>query len=66
MKISVIFGVLQMTVGVLLKGANSIYFRSPLDFFFEFLPQLVFMLTMFAYMDFMIIYKWTVDWSTVD
>lgn len=38
MKMSVIFGVTQMTVGVILKGFNSIYFKSPVDFFFEFIP----------------------------
>ncbi len=32
--------------------------RSPLDFFFECLPQLCFMLCFFFYMDWMIMYKW--------
>jgi len=38
MKIAVIFGVVQMSIGVLLKGSNSIYFHKWLDFFFEFIP----------------------------
>ena len=38
MKISVIFGVTQMVVGIFLKAVNSAIFRKPLDFFFEFLP----------------------------
>lgn len=38
MKIAVIFGVAQMSIGVLLKGSNNIYFRQWLDFFFEFIP----------------------------
>jgi V-type H+-transporting ATPase subunit a len=38
MKISVIFGVTQMLVGILLKAVNSAIFRKPFDFFFEFLP----------------------------
>jgi V-type H+-transporting ATPase subunit a len=38
MKLSIIFGVAQMSVGIFLKGANSIFFRQPLDFFFEFIP----------------------------
>ena len=63
MKMSVIFGVLQMTVGVLLKGSNAIYYKSLVDFFFEFIPQLVFIMAMFVYMDFMIIVKWNVQWD---
>lgn len=34
MKVSVIIGVFHMTVGVLLKGSNSLYFRSKLSFLF--------------------------------
>lgn len=63
MKISVIIGVVHMTVGVFLKASNAIYFRSLMDFVFEFIPQLAFMLLLFGYMDFLIIYKWNVDWG---
>lgn len=62
MKISVIIGVVHMTAGVLLKAANAIYFRKFLDFFFEFIPQILFLLLLFGYMDFLIIYKWNVEW----
>ena len=57
MKVSVIFGVLQMTIGVLFKGINSIHFRSAADFFNEFLPQLIFLVGLFGFMDFMIFLK---------
>lgn len=63
MKIAVIIGVVHMTAGVFLKAANAIHFRSWLDFFFEFVPQLTFLLLLFGYMDFLIIYKWNVDWG---
>lgn len=63
MKISVIIGVVHMTAGVLLKGANAIYFKSWMDFVFEFVPQLGFILLLFGYMDFLIIYKWNVNWG---
>lgn len=39
MKMSVIFGVTHMTIGVILKGMNALYFNQMLDFFFEFVPQ---------------------------
>lgn len=38
MKIAVILGVAQMTLGILLKAVNSIKLNRPLDFFFEFIP----------------------------
>ena len=38
MKLSVILGVSQMALGVLMKGLNSIYYKKPVDFFFEFIP----------------------------
>ena len=63
MKISVIIGVVHMTLGVLVKATNSLYFRRYMEFFFEFIPQLIFMILLFAYMDFLIIYKWNIDWG---
>jgi V-type H+-transporting ATPase subunit a len=63
MKIAVIIGVIHMTFAVLLKASNAIYFKKWIDFFFEFIPQLIFMILLFGYMDFLIIYKWTIDWT---
>lgn len=63
MKIAVIIGVVHMTLGVFVKASNSLYFQRYMDLFFEFIPQLTFMVLLFGYMDFLIIYKWTVDWG---
>jgi len=38
MKLSVIFGVLQMSLGICMKAFNAVYFKNKLDFFFEFIP----------------------------
>ena len=38
MKIAVILGVLHMSLGVFMKGINSIYFRNYLDLVHEFVP----------------------------
>lgn len=38
MKFAVIIGVLQMTLGICMKGMNAIFHRSAIDFFFEFIP----------------------------
>jgi len=63
MKISVIFGVTQMIMGIVLKGLNALHFNNYLDFFLEFIPQLIFMSALFGYMNIMIIIKWATDWS---
>jgi V-type H+-transporting ATPase subunit a len=63
MKLSVIFGVLQMSMGIIMKGLNAIHFRSKVDFFFEFVPQIVLLLVLFGFMDMMIIIKWLVNWD---
>jgi len=62
MKFAVIFGVSQMMFGILLKGVNCIKFGLKLDFFFEFIPQIVFMSCTFVYMSYLIIFKWLTDW----
>ena len=54
---SVIFGVLHMTFGVLCKGTNTIYFRKFADFFTEVITGLVILWGLFGWMDALIITK---------
>jgi V-type H+-transporting ATPase subunit a len=63
MKLSVVLGVTQMTFGIILRGINNLFFNNIIDFVFEFIPQLIFMTTLFGYMIFMIFVKWATDWS---
>jgi len=63
MKLAVIYGVVQMTLGILMKGANYSFHRLPVDFLFEFVPQLVFLLCLFGFMDAMIVTKWLTDYT---
>ncbi|VDP06870.1 unnamed protein product [Heligmosomoides polygyrus] len=58
MKISVIFGVTQMTFGVLLSYQNYKYFKSRLDINFMFIPQMVFLSCIFIYLCLEIVVKW--------
>jgi V-type H+-transporting ATPase subunit a len=58
MKISVILGVTQMIVGLLLRFANAIHESNAVDFFCECCPMMVFMICFFGFMDYMILYKW--------
>ncbi|MCQ2817646.1 MAG: V-type ATPase subunit a family protein [archaeon] len=63
MKLSVIIGVAHMTLGILLNGLNFIFNKSYLDVIFVFIPQLVLMLGLFGYMDFLIFAKWSTDYT---
>ena len=44
-----------------MKGLNAVYFKKGEDFFFEFLPQIFFMV--FGWMDIMIFIKWSLRWD---
>ena len=63
MKLSVILGVFHMLFGIVLKGFNCRFFKNRLGFIFEFIPQIVFMVILFGYMDVMIILKWLRNWD---
>ena len=63
MKMSVVLGIIQMTFGVVLRGFNSLYFKSYLDFTCEFLPMIIFDLAFFGYMVVIIFVKWSIDWD---
>ena len=45
-------------MGIILKGLNSLHFRNRLEFFFEFIPQILLLLALFGWMDILIIGKW--------
>jgi len=58
MKLSVVIGVSQMFVGLLLRFANAFYERNTVNFLCECVPMMVFMVSFFGFMDYMILYKW--------
>lgn len=64
MKLSVIFGIIQMFMGTLLKGANAIFFGEMLDLFFEVLPMIAFASSLFVYMVVLIFMKWSINWNS--
>ena len=65
MKLSVILGVAQMALGIFMKALNAKQERKTVDFVFEFIPQIVLLLALFGFMDFMIITKWLTDYSAM-
>jgi V-type H+-transporting ATPase subunit a len=60
---SVIFGVLHMSFGLIMKAFNACYFNRKLDFKHEFIPQILMLLCMFGYMDILIITKWLTNYT---
>jgi len=63
MKLSVIFGILQMFMGTCLKGVNAVYFGEKLDLYLEVLPMMVFAASLFIYMVILIFMKWSINWQ---
>ena len=62
MKMSVVLGITQMTFGLILRCSNALYYRSKVDFWFEAVPQVIFMVSLFGYMVFLIMAKWCINW----
>lgn len=52
-----------MTFAICLQVPNHIHFKKPLNIYAEFIPQILFMWSIFGYLVICIIYKWTIDWS---
>lgn len=63
MKLSVTLGVAHMVFGLLLGMTNYIFYGDRAGLYFEFIPQVVFLMCTFGYMIVIIIYKWCVDWT---
>jgi V-type H+-transporting ATPase subunit a len=52
-----------MTFALCLQVPNHIRFKRPLDIWGNFVPQIIFLQSIFGYLVVCIIYKWTIDWS---
>ncbi|KAH3756230.1 vacuolar proton ATPase [Pelomyxa schiedti] len=58
MKLSVITGVIQMTLGIIMGLFNHLHFKKPLNIICEFIPQMIFMCGLFGYLVMLIYLKW--------
>ncbi|XP_069475793.1 V-type proton ATPase 116 kDa subunit a 2 [Ambystoma mexicanum] len=58
MKMSIIIGVAHMSFGICLGALNHLHFKKTYCIVLVFIPELVFMLSIFGYLVFMVLFKW--------
>ncbi|KAA8494165.1 V-type proton ATPase subunit a2 [Porphyridium purpureum] len=64
MKLSIVLGVCQMALGLCLSLENARFFRKPLDIWYGFVPQMLFLMSIFGYLVLLIVLKWLTDWNS--
>lgn len=66
MKLSILLGVMQMSLGIVISCMNYNSEKAPLRWInicFQFIPQIVFLWSIFGYMCILIIIKWCTAWD---
>ncbi|XVF19522.1 hypothetical protein REPUB_Repub11eG0118000 [Reevesia pubescens] len=58
MKMSILMGVAQMNLGIILSYFNARFFHNSLDIRYQFVPQMIFLNSLFGYLSLLIIIKW--------
>ncbi|KAF8410527.1 hypothetical protein HHK36_003058 [Tetracentron sinense] len=58
MKMSILLGVAQMNLGIMLSYFNGKFFANNLNIWYQFVPQLIFLNSLFGYLSLLIIVKW--------
>ncbi|KAJ7967271.1 V-type proton ATPase subunit a [Quillaja saponaria] len=58
MKMSILLGVSQMNLGIILSYFNAKFFQNSLNIWFQFIPQMIFLNNLFDYLSLLIILKW--------
>ncbi|XP_062176577.1 V-type proton ATPase subunit a3 [Alnus glutinosa] len=58
MKMSILIGVAQMNLGILLSYCNAKFFRNSVNIWFQFAPQIIFLNSLFGYLSILILVKW--------
>lgn len=58
MKMSILLGVTHMNVGIINSLFNHLYFKDNLSIICEFIPQMIFLNSLFGYLCMLIVGKW--------
>ncbi|MED6175101.1 V-type proton ATPase subunit a2, variant 2 [Stylosanthes scabra] len=58
MKMSILLGVAQMNLGIIMSYCNALFFRSNVNVWCQFIPQIIFLNALFGYLSLLIIVKW--------
>jgi V-type H+-transporting ATPase subunit a len=63
MKFAIIIGVIQMVCGVCTKLMNCLYFQDNITLIWVYIPEMVFINSIFGYLGILIMKKWTTNWD---
>ncbi|XP_074358588.1 V-type proton ATPase subunit a1-like isoform X1 [Apium graveolens] len=58
MKMSILLGVSQMNLGIMLSYFDACFFGNSLDIKYQFVPQMIFLNSLFGYLSLLILIKW--------
>ncbi|KAI3861598.1 hypothetical protein MKW98_000550 [Papaver atlanticum] len=58
MKMSILLGVAQMNLGIIMSYTNAKFFKNSVNTWFQFIPQMIFLNSLFGYLSVLIIVKW--------
>lgn len=58
MKMSILLGVAQMNLGIIMSYYNAKFFKNDINIWYQFVPQMIFLNSLFGYLSLLIIVKW--------
>ncbi|XP_047325137.1 V-type proton ATPase subunit a3-like [Impatiens glandulifera] len=58
MKMSILIGVAQMNLGIILGYYNAKFFKNEINIWYQFVPQMIFLNSLFGYLSLLILIKW--------